>query len=591
MRRKLFFVLSIVLVSSHFSYSQNSHKLFKIVNNGDVYRSGNGPYIPYNGPPAYIDNSPLMGPFVNQTGNDLLSVVTMSELSTSARSTYDLQSHGVIHYIWMEPTNPINIHACFMTSTIPGTWDDRNTRYFFSSNSGATWNYRGTVGATRSGFPSLTATPDGRAVISMHNTDGGGIQRGQLYVDVVSGSGAFTRLDPGLSNPAIGNIWTMNAATNTKAIILGSQSGADSVKVNTTTSLNISSFLGWQSIKAPDGSPGGVADQYAAAIGTGKWGIAFIGKNNSVYLTESTNEGVSWSIPVTVRAYNQSDGTGSFRSIDIIYEGVNARVFFGVGHVDPFGGNYFPGMPSSQMFWGPDINGGVPITVDQAPGLNGTNPFEVFFSCCRGSIGKTTDGILLLAVYNKARADTNSEGNNYFDAYCTYSTNHGLTWGTPIQLTNLTGQGILADYRYVSISPNNPPSSATIVCARDTIPGSSIYGSAPSVMREMFIRIQPNLEGIHNISKDMPANYLLHQNYPNPFNPSTKIRFELPKSGFVSLKIYNVSGMEVMTIVNENVSAGIKEADFNASSIASGIYFYTIRAGDFYQTRKMVLLK
>ena len=95
-----------------------------------------------------------------------------------------------------------------------------------------------------------------------------------------------------------------------------------------------------------------------------------------------------------------------------------------------------------------------------------------------------------------------------------------------------------------------------------------------------------------NDPKAIPAVYSLEQNYPNPFNPSTKINYNLPENSFVSLKIYNAIGEEVASLINGNISAGTHEIVFDASKFNSGIYFYTLRAGDkFVQTKKMILIK
>ncbi|MCH7721806.1 MAG: T9SS type A sorting domain-containing protein [Bacteroidetes bacterium] len=85
--------------------------------------------------------------------------------------------------------------------------------------------------------------------------------------------------------------------------------------------------------------------------------------------------------------------------------------------------------------------------------------------------------------------------------------------------------------------------------------------------------------------------YSLDQNYPNPFNPSTKIKYQIAKSGFVELKICNVLGKEVSILVNKEMQAGSYEIEFDASNLSSGIYFYTLNAGKFIQTRKMIYLK
>jgi hypothetical protein len=81
------------------------------------------------------------------------------------------------------------------------------------------------------------------------------------------------------------------------------------------------------------------------------------------------------------------------------------------------------------------------------------------------------------------------------------------------------------------------------------------------------------------------------QNYPNPFNPSTTISYELPNAGFVSLKIYDITGKEVASLVNINHEAGFFSIKFDASKLSSGIYFYKINAGEFTAVKKLVLMK
>jgi len=99
-----------------------------------------------------------------------------------------------------------------------------------------------------------------------------------------------------------------------------------------------------------------------------------------------------------------------------------------------------------------------------------------------------------------------------------------------------------------------------------------------------------------SLSKELPViayDYKLNQNYPNPFNPSTKISYEIKAQGFVSLKIYDLLGREIAELVNETKEAGRYTLDFNASkySLSSGIYFYRIKAGEFVDTKRMVLVK
>jgi hypothetical protein len=85
--------------------------------------------------------------------------------------------------------------------------------------------------------------------------------------------------------------------------------------------------------------------------------------------------------------------------------------------------------------------------------------------------------------------------------------------------------------------------------------------------------------------------YQLHQNYPNPFNPSTTIEFSLPRSGHVTLKVFNILGEVVATLVNEELNVWTYTTQWNAADAASGVYFYRLQAGDFVDTKKLLLLK
>jgi photosystem II stability/assembly factor-like uncharacterized protein len=100
-----------------------------------------------------------------------------------------------------------------------------------------------------------------------------------------------------------------------------------------------------------------------------------------------------------------------------------------------------------------------------------------------------------------------------------------------------------------------------------------------------------NPSGITNESGNVPASFSLSQNYPNPFNPSTMIKFALPKSGNVSLTVYNSLGREVETLVNEFMNAGTYEVSYDASKLTSGIYFYKIVTNGFAETKRMMLVK
>ena len=124
-----------------------------------------------------------------------------------------------------------------------------------------------------------------------------------------------------------------------------------------------------------------------------------------------------------------------------------------------------------------------------------------------------------------------------------------------------------------------------IVTSKARLQGEIVfYYTTAFYLRQVFTDIDSEIN-------HTPKGFYLSQNYPNPFNPSTKIRWQSPVSGWQTLKVYDVLGNEVATLVNEEKIAGKYEVNFNASSLASGVYIYKIQAGSFINSKKMILLK
>jgi photosystem II stability/assembly factor-like uncharacterized protein len=147
-----------------------------------------------------------------------------------------------------------------------------------------------------------------------------------------------------------------------------------------------------------------------------------------------------------------------------------------------------------------------------------------------------------------------------------YSSNNGTNW-----VQQYRGPGTQLFYHLTKSR-----AGATLWAVRST-GGISRYG-------------QP-ITGVTPISSEVPSSYSLSQNYPNPFNPVTKINYELPKSGLVTMKVYDVLGQEVATLVNEVKNAGTYNVEFNGASLSSGIYFYKLESNGFSDIKKMMLIK
>jgi photosystem II stability/assembly factor-like uncharacterized protein len=185
------------------------------------------------------------------------------------------------------------------------------------------------------------------------------------------------------------------------------------------------------------------------------------------------------------------------------------------------------------------------------------------------------------------------------------TTNGGTTWtalappGTAA-IVGITGQD---NYWWMVRQGNiiyRTTDNGTTWTTDYTNPGTTIYNNISKARTGTrmwactstgLISKSDALIAVTPISTEVPQTYNLEQNYPNPFNPTTTIRYSIPKASNVTVKIYDMLGHEVMTLVNEFQNAGTYQGRVDASNFASGIYFYTIKAGSFFDTKKMSLIK
>ena len=192
--------------------------------------------------------------------------------------------------------------------------------------------------------------------------------------------------------------------------------------------------------------------------------------------------------------------------------------------------------------------------------------------------------------------------------YQYYPTNTGLNLGPSFLVTlydnenNTVAQGevdlvsetisswqsfaVPLDY---SDGSGNPATKASITISikLETSDFGSVYGT-------YFLVDDLAFEGTTGITKEdnnIPAGFSLEQNYPNPFNPATNINFNLPEESLVNLKVFNIQGEEVATLVNEKLSAGTYKTDWNASEMTSGVYIYVLKTKNIILSRKMILMK
>jgi photosystem II stability/assembly factor-like uncharacterized protein len=132
---------------------------------------------------------------------------------------------------------------------------------------------------------------------------------------------------------------------------------------------------------------------------------------------------------------------------------------------------------------------------------------------------------------------------------------------------------------------------AALCDVAEVIVYDTVLSDAQRRLVEDYLRYKYDIVSSVKQSPEIAQNFRLEQNYPNPFNPSTKIGFKVQGSGFTSLKVYDILGREVRTLVSEYLQPGSYEVTFDAAGLASGVYFYRLQAGEFTQTKRLLLLR
>lgn len=355
----------------------------------------------------------------------------------------------------------------------------------------------------------------------------------------------------------------------------------DPVMTNTTYD-NI--FISWTSfgpqpgIKFRKSTNGGLNWSSTVNIGdntSGQGSNICSGTGNQIYVVwdaggirfdKSTNGGTSFGSDYQLSNVSTTNG---FPFICCDYSNNSTRGNVYVIWDDMRGGN-------SDVWFQRSTNGGAnwlasPVRVND---VTTNNQYWPVIQCDNNGI--------LYAMYYDTRA-----GATTVNTYVAYSTDAGTTWSNQLMsdssFTATPVGGTSGDVRYgdyIQIDAYNGKVIPVWTDDRKGTPNQEIYTA--------------NLSGllpVNPLSTEVPRNFALYQNYPNPFNPVTRINFDIPVSSFVSLKLFDILGREVKILVAQNLNAGKFYTEVDGSALSGGVYFYKLEAGNFTESKKLVLIK
>jgi peroxiredoxin len=265
--------------------------------------------------------------------------------------------------------------------------------------------------------------------------------------------------------------------------------------------------------------------------------------NWEIYFSRSANGGASWSLDTRITS-NTAASWGPSIAVQI---------------------------PYVQLVWVDERNGNKEIYQQRSvfAGSSWLPAVRLTNNSASSQYPQVTLSDALVHVVWTDTRDNNSE------IYYKLSTNYGQSWGVDTRLTNYPGISDVPSVNAIGLYVH------VVWC--DNHDGNY----------EIYYKQNPtgNSIGINKISTEVPVEFSLSQNYPNPFNPATKIRFEVPENTFVRIRVFNVLGNESGVLVNEKLSSGIYEVEFNADNLPSGVYFCKMEAGNFNNAKKMLLIK
>jgi hypothetical protein len=415
------------------------------------------------------------------------------------------------------------------------------------------------------GAPSLGNFP----TISVPNCStivlaGGTANNPKVYLST-NGGGSFVNISGNMTGPELFCVWAKSADT----IFAGNGGSNGGAGGNATVWKTVNGGVNWTVVLTTGGTAGFIngirflrpEQKYGVIMSDAPTGT-------SPLMYKTSDGGETW---ITQTVTSNGGATGSVATVFI-----GDSVFYGFGHSNSARVTMTTNGGANWSFINVSLSGGSTYGIDCGPNGNcfvaslNSLPAMVKFNSSGNTspinIGSGLTGFPYISWVHSTEA-VYVAGTAGPGGCVKKTTNTGASW---TQMTTAGMNGLIGmDLQY----------AGTTVCAYALAQDGTI------------LKLTDNVIGIQPVNNIIPKNYLLEQNYPNPFNPTTNIKYSIPKSSNVTIKIYNTLGSFIAALVDEHHPAGNYSVDFNGDGLSSGIYYYTIYTGEFMDTKKMVLIK
>ena len=551
------------------------------------------------------------------------SVVVNKPTGTLNKKAYTLNTVvGKTHIINQTNLSPYRRIIAYPDGKISLTWtasSDNSTNGYLSRGSGYN-HFNGTqwtstpnanrIEPFRAGFPAMIAAPDNSEIIVSHRVDTSGRSSG-LVLNRNTGIGSTSFTSTALFVPpanTTSQLWPRTAVSGNYLIVLASYQDSSSNQPNYVVK------TGYDSTLLQDGS----SDNSAMDANGNNVAILLGDTFNSLVLWKSNDNGTTWNRTIldsfpstfvfdrdTLKSRTVNNG-----SVNVTVDANGkAHIFSGIARVSDSimgDGSYtfswarqIGGVNDGIMYWNeytPDsglriIATAVGPTVNDsaigATSFDAANRYGVSNSTWP-SAGVDAQGRIFLSYSALTPTDVTGQDNNFRDVFVTYTEDSGATWSYP---TNVTAWlSFNREEAYPNMARNITDGKLHISYLNKGNPGSTI--TDPSEMFDIYymgVPVEQVLNGTIGFAERANDLFTIDQNFPNPFNSATTIPVKLTRATDVKVSIVNIVGQNVYNNTFKNNAVGVNNLNIELNNVKAGIYLYTVEAGDFKVTRKMIV--